>query len=253
MQDLDRALIVGERTYGKGLVQRQWPLEPYDLGTAIQITTAKYYVPSGRCIQKQDYGIRNEVFYRDSSYVDDDADNKFFTRNQREVYDHGGIYPDITVDQDSISLTVIDLLRKSYIFDFAVAYHQKNQQWKKPFEIDEKMIGEFKMFLQDRSYEASTVMDKEIKKLDKIVRAEGYSEDIQMLLSQMKEKVYKERQIVFDNNLEHIRELLKLELTEKYFDKNTREKIALVNDPQANEAIKVLQNQTEYKDILAIN
>ena len=250
LQDMDRAVIVGEPTFGKGLVQKVYTLDDQFDGK-LKITTAKYYVPSGRCIQKRDYGQNNDVFIRDSSATDSSA-HVYFTENKRKVYDHGGIYPDVTVRQDSMNYIVVDLIRKNLLFDFAVDYHQKHPEWQGDFIISDAIMDQFAAYLKEKNFKPTMIVDKELDKVKKIAQREGYSEKTLQLIKQLRDQFAGERKAIYRNNLEQIRVLLRLELAEKYYGKDFRQKLSLEDDRQAQETIRILQNQAQYKDILAI-
>ncbi len=249
-QDMDRAVIVGEPTFGKGLVQKVYTLDDQFDGR-LKITTAKYYVPSGRCIQKRDYGQNNDVFIRDSSATDSSA-HVYFTENKRKVYDHGGIYPDVTVRQDSMNYIVVDLIRKNLLFDFAVDYHQKHPEWRGDFIVNDKIMDLFAAYLKEKNFKPTMIVDNELDKVKKIARREGYSEKTLQLIKQLRDRFAGEREAIYQNNLEQIRVLLRLELAEKYYGKDFRQKLSLEDDRQAQETIHILQDQDQYKDILAI-
>ena len=138
-QDLDRAVIIGESTYGKGLVQKVYSIDNNE-GTKLKITTARYYIPSGRCIQKTDYGNKNDVFIRDSLMLLQSGTNEFYTRNKRKVEDKGGIYPDIKVASDSISYITMELIRKSLIFDYAVKFHHEHAAWQPDTQLADSVL-----------------------------------------------------------------------------------------------------------------
>ncbi len=250
LQDMDRAVIVGEPTFGKGLVQKVYTLDDQFDGR-LKITTAKYYVPSGRCIQKRDYGQNNDVFIRDSSATDSSA-HVYFTENKRKVYDHGGIYPDVTVRQDSMNYIVVDLIRKNLLFDFAVDYHQKHPEWRGDFIVNDKIMDLFAAYLKEKNFKPTMIVDNELDKVKKIARREGYSEKTLQLIKQLRDRFAGEREAIYQNNLEQIRVLLRLELAEKYYGKDFRQKLSLEDDRQAQETIHILQDQDQYKDILAI-
>ncbi len=250
LQDMDRAVIVGEPTFGKGLVQKVYTLDDQFDGK-LKITTAKYYVPSGRCIQKRDYGQNNNVFIRDSSATDSST-HVYFTENKRKVYDHGGIYPDVTVRQDSMNYIVVDLIRKNLLFDFAVDYHQKHPEWQGDFIISDAIMDQFAAYLKEKNFKPTMIVDKELDKVKKIAQREGYSEKTLQLIKQLRDQFAGERKAIYRNNLEQIRVLLRLELAEKYYGKDFRQKLSLEDDRQAQETIRILQNQAQYKDILAI-
>lgn len=250
LQDLDRAVIIGKATYGKGLVQKVYPIDD-KTDTKVKITTAKYYVPSGRCIQKKDYGLDNDVFARDSLSEKDNGSHLYYTRNKREVYDKGGIYPDISVNGDSINYVLIDLLRKSLIFDFAVEYHQNHSHWDGDYAVTDSLLDAFRLFLDKRGFESELVVKDEIARIEKVTEQNNYSDEIGSLLNQLKNKFEEEKIRDYENSREQIRKILRLELAEKYYGSDKRDQMALEADKQTKKAIEILLNSKNYTDILA--
>ena len=251
LQDMDRAVIIGEPTFGKGLVQKVYTLDE-QFGGKLKITTAKYYVPSGRCIQKRDYGENNDIFLRDSIAADSSS-HVFFTENKRKVFDHGGVYPDVTVHQDSMNYIVVDLIRKNLLFDFSVQYHQQHPEWQGDFVIDNNIMDRFSQYLKEKDFKPTFIVDRELNKVKKIAGREGYSEKTLELIEKLRNQFENEREAIYLNNLEQIRTLLRLELAEKYYGKDLRHKLSLQDDNQAQETIRILQDKAQYKDILAIH
>ncbi|HID39486.1 MAG TPA: S41 family peptidase, partial [Calditrichaeota bacterium] len=251
LQDMDRAVIVGEPTFGKGLVQKVYTLDDQFDGK-LKITTAKYYVPSGRCIQKRDYGENNEIFLRDST-VEDSSSHVFFTKNKRKVYDHGGIYPDVTVHQDTMNYIVVDLIRKNLMFDFAVRYQQQHPEWQGDFSINDDIMNQFSEYLTEKDFKPTLIVDRELNKVEKIARREGYSKSTLEMLKKLRSQFENEREAIYQSNLDKIRTILLLELGEKYYGKDFRHKLSLQDDKQAQETIRILQDKAQYKDILAIH
>lgn len=154
LQDLDRAVVVGHATFGKGLVQTVVPISN---DAAIKITTAKYYIPSGRLIQKQDYF--------DNDIVEDYAqtDTLFYTQNHRRVYGGGGITPDVTVKSDTMNRVARDIWRKNYLFQYAVDYHNAHQEEKWPFQVTDSDYDSFISYVQMQGYEYHSSTDKLFK------------------------------------------------------------------------------------------
>ncbi|MBN2383629.1 S41 family peptidase [bacterium] len=161
LQDLDRALIVGERTYGKGLVQRQYPLEPRSLGTALQITTAKYFTPSQRCIQKS-YKTQHDLlaFHVEKTHtpLDEERDQVFFSRGGRKLEGGGGIVPDIVLEQTFPDI-LLKLLIKDMFFSFAINFASQHQSIERDFEVSDQLFDEFRAFAEQGGVEEITEQD----------------------------------------------------------------------------------------------
>ncbi len=250
LQDLDRAVIVGEPTFGKGLVQKVFNIDKIN-DVKLKITTAKYYIPSGRSIQKRDYASKNGVIITDSSVVKD-QNHIFYTRNKREVHDRGGIEPDILVKGDSLSNISVELIRKNLLFDFAVKYHQKQPQWNdSSFTITQAMFDEFNEFLKEKNFRFTIEGEKELSHLKKLVQKRGYNSGIVQLIDELKKKLEVNKKLEFERNVPQIKELLRLELAEKYFGSKMRSRLALENDPQVERAQTLLTDLSDYKKILA--
>ena len=150
---MDRGVIIGRRSYGKGLVQQTRKLS---YNSQLKVTVAKYYIPSGRCIQALDYSNRNE----DGSVgtVPDSLISTFYTRNGREVKDGGGVMPDIKMKNEEIADVTISIIRKRLIFDFATEFRYKNEEIAavEDFEITDEIFDDFISFLSDKEYEYTT-------------------------------------------------------------------------------------------------
>ncbi|MBD3224293.1 MAG: PDZ domain-containing protein [Caldithrix sp.] len=251
LQDLDRAVIMGEPTYGKGLVQKVYNLDKYK-ETKLKMTTAKYYIPSGRCIQKKDYGLHNEVFARDSSDTLDNEEHAYYTRNKRVVYDKGGIYPDIIVEDDSMSYFSLQLLKKNLLFDFAVQFHSNQPDWLDKNVVTDSILMAFREFGMQNEFKFDFQGHRELKRLKQIADNNQYSPEIKNLISELESKLNEQAKHAFDDNRQQIKKLLHLELVEKYAGRKARYKYTLKDDQQIARATEVLKDMSAYNDILAI-
>ncbi len=251
LQDMDRAVIVGEKTFGKGLVQKVYNVDKHS-DTKVKITTAKYYIPSGRSIQKKDYGYENEVVVDD---LNDDGivHDLYFTQNKREVFDHGGIQPDVYVRSDSLNYVVIELIRKNMLFNFAVQYYRDNPNWTGDFEINDEIINKFKTYLSENEFDYNIEGSSEINRLKKIVSNKTASKEMSDLIAQLEQKLMLEKEDYLKNCGMQIKKFLKLELAEKYFGRKGSYKYTIENDAQVSGALDVLKNHSEYNKILAVN
>ncbi len=176
LQDLDRAVIIGNRSFGKGLVQSTRSL-PYD--GMLKVTIAKYYIPSGRLIQEVDYGNRNE----DGTYkktITDSTARVFYTAHGREVREGGGIMPDIKVEPREMKRIVYNIMRDQWDFDFATKYvaeHGKDIPNPTDFEVTDEIFNEFKAFINPEKFEYDKVCEQQLATLRKTATAEGYMND----------------------------------------------------------------------------
>ncbi|HES59103.1 MAG: S41 family peptidase [Calditrichaceae bacterium] len=251
-QDLDRAVIIGESTYGKGLVQKVYSIDNNE-GTKLKITTARYYIPSGRCIQKTDYGNKNDVFIRDSLMLLQSGTNEFYTRNKRKVEDKGGIYPDIKVASDSISYITMELIRKSLIFDYAVKFHHEHAAWQPDTQLADSVLTMFKKYIQNKKVTFDIEGERELDKLEKIASTQKYSDNILMLIKELKKEIAEQKESSFKNHADEIAKVLNAELTEKYLGNKERDRILLSEDDPVLEAVSILKNDNRYDKILALN
>ncbi len=252
LQDLDRAVILGGPTYGKGLVQKVYSIDN-NAGAKLKITTARYYIPSGRCIQKTDYGNKNDVFIRDSLMQILTGTKEFYTRNKRKVEDKGGIYPDIKVLSDSLSYMTLDLIRKSLIFDFAVQFHNEHQNWQPDRQLADSILTMFKFYIENKDIHYDMEGDRELIKLEKIASTQNYSKEIVKLIEELKNELKEQKEISFEKNKDELTKVLNAELTEKYLGTKERDYILLVDDKPVTEAVNILKNDNRYSKILAVN
>ncbi len=253
LQDLDRAIIVGTETFGKGLVQKVYNIDK-NSSTKIKVTTAKYYIPSGRCVQKQDYTESKSIFYNGETDTIPDIDQayQFYTTNQREVYEKGGITPDRYIKVDDIHFVVIELLKSSLFFNFSVNYHQQNPEWTGEMGVTGEIFEEFITFARSEDFEYLIEGENELNSFLDTAREFDLPQNIiasgEELLAQL--NALKESDILSQNN--EIKQLLLSDLTEKYYGNTEKIRYSLKQDEQLHEAIDVVLNKGEYKKILAI-
>ncbi|MBI9061056.1 MAG: S41 family peptidase [Marinilabiliaceae bacterium] len=248
LQDLDRAVVVGQRSFGKGLVQTTRNLS---YNAKLKVTTAKYYIPSGRCIQALDYTHRNE----DGSVglVPDSLISEFQTKNGRKVFDGGGISPDIKVEIQKYANITFALVAQQVIFDYVTDFAIANKTIASPeeFELTDDIYNEFKAFVkakEDFRYESRS-QDK-LKDLIKIAKREDYydvaSEEFEKLEAVLKLDVEK------DLNLfqEEIKEIMSMEIAKRYYYQKGAVKVSLKRDKELDEAMLLLKDLTQYDGLL---
>ncbi len=247
IQDLDRGVVIGKKSFGKGLVQQTRKLS---YNSQLKVTVAKYYTPSGRCIQALDYGNRNE----DGSVgkVADSLKTAFSTRNGRTVYDGGGVDPDITVEQDMYAEIVGSILSKQLIFDFATDFVLANDSIALPgeFKITNKLYEEFVTFVSDKDYEYETHTEKELDQLIEQADEDSYT-DLVGDLEALKEKLISYKEDDIHKYQSQISELILSELMSRYYYQEGRVKAALEDDDVLDKAIEVLNDSKKYKEILS--
>ena len=247
MQDLDRGVVVGKRSFGKGLVQQTRKLS---YNSQLKVTVAKYHTPSGRCIQALDYGNRND----DGSVgkVADSLKTAFQTRNGRTVYDGGGVEPDITIEQDMYAEIVGSILSKQLIFDFATEFVLSHDSIAAPgvFKISDDLYEEFVSFVSDKDYEYETHTEKDLSKLIEQADEDNYAEFKEDLLA-LKEKLIAYKEDDIHTYQSQISELILSELMSRYYYQEGRVKAALEDDIVLEEAVAILQDSKKYKGILS--
>jgi len=248
LQDLDRAVIVGQRTFGKGLVQTTRPLS---YNSKLKVTTAKYYIPSGRCIQALDYSHRNE----DGSVgkVPDSLMTEFKTKNGRKVYDGGGVMPDVKIEPEYLSKIAVGLISQNFIFDFATEYANRVAKIDSAskFSITDKDYEDFIKFLSDKKFDYKTQSESKLKELIEIAEKEKYYDHAKDAFEDLKTKISHDRTKDLEVFKPEIKELLNEEIVSRYYFQKGRIKFALSNDLEVKKAIEILQNQEEYKKILS--
>ncbi len=248
IQDLDRGIIVGQRSFGKGLVQITRPLS---YNTQLKVTTAKYYIPSGRCIQAHDFAHRNE----DGSVgiIPDSLISEFKTRNGRIVKDGGGITPDVIVSSDPLSQVTTELFLRNLIFDFATEYYWSHPELKSisGFSFTDKDYTDFRSFLVERDFNYKTFTEASLNQLITNAKKEKYYDLHKDLFSQL------EKEIVHDLNYDltlfrdEITELLEEEIISRYFYESGAIAWGISKDEQINKALEVLNNNELYTNILS--
>ncbi len=248
VQDLDRGIIVGERTFGKGLVQN---IRPVDFGGHVKITTAKYYIPSGRCIQAIDYSHRNE----DGSVgrVPDSLTTVYKTKNGRTVRDGGGIVPDIkSADERKMNIAYYIYVQNSY-FDFANQYVAQHQSIAKPseFTLSDTDFQSFKEYLVAKKFTYKTESEKMFAEFQDLVKSEGIdkytSEELKALELKLKPDVMRN----VDDNKADIVELLSLEIIKRYYFQKGEIEYALRFDNELKSAIENLTDKSLYDNLLS--
>ena len=249
LQDLDRAVIIGNRTFGKGLVQTLRNL-PYN--SSMKITTAKYYIPSGRCVQAIDYSRRNA----DGSIArtPDSLTNVFHTAAGREVRDGGGIRPDIEVKMDKTPNIVFYLVNDDMIFDYATQYVIKHPTIAKveDFQLTESDYSDFKEMLKKRNFSYDRQSEAMLKKLKEMAEFEGYLENASEEFSALEKKLQHNLELELDRFSKDIKPLLAEEILKRYYFEKGAVQESLKDDADLKKALEVLQNPEEYKKVLTV-
>ena len=250
IQDLDRGVIIGRRSYGKGLVQQSRKLS---YNSQLKVTVAKYYIPSGRCIQALDYSNRNE----DGSVgkVPDSLTSTFYTRNGREVKDGGGVMPDIKIKNDEVADITISIIRKRLIFDFATQFQYKNEEIVavEEFEITDEIFNDFISFLEDKEYEYTTATEEALDIFKEITDEEGTTELIENEFKLLLEKIKSNKKNDLQNSKQELKEFLANEIVSRYYYQEGRIIERLQHDKDIEESLILLENLDEYESILKVD
>lgn len=248
-QDYDRGVIVGQKSFGKGLVQISRELS---YNSHVKITTAKYYTPSGRCIQSIDYSHKNEDGSADK--VPDSLINEFRTKNGRIVFDGGGIDPDITTERIEMMPVSYALLKNGYIFDYASKYRFENEKIAEPkdFKLTDQDFKEFIHWLGDKELTYDTRVEQNLKTLVAQAKKEQYYNAIKNDLEVLKSEISHSKANDLQENKSQILTLLEEEIASRYYYQRGSIESVFDEDPDITEAIKVLNDETRYKKLLNI-
>jgi carboxyl-terminal processing protease len=247
LQDYDRAVLVGERTFGKGLVQATRPLS---YNSQLKVTTAKYYIPSGRCIQEIDYAHRAE----DGTLgkFPDSLRTAFKTTAGRTVYDGGGVAPDIEVQDREIADITRILLQKSYLFDYATRYRAEHASIPaaRAFKLSDADYQKFVAFLQGKNISYSTDAEKALTDLSKKVKEEKHYDDVKLELEAVRKKITVNKANDLQRFKPEIKELLEQEIVSRYYFEKGRTEAGFDDDPNIIAAVAVLNDPNRYAALL---
>lgn len=248
LQDYDRAVLIGQRSFGKGLVQITKDLS---YNTKMKVTTSKYYIPSGRCIQAIDYGHRQA----DGSFgkLPDSLRVPFKTKNGRLVLDGAGIDPDIATKSADQSEYVKTLVKSKMIFYFANKYYfdNPNDKPKENFSLESKTMGEFETWLKNQKFVYETADQKAIDALIKSSKESGDFAKMKSNLDDLKKVADLNTQGLVKKNWEQIKEALELEILSRYYYQKAMKFVAFEKDKDIQEALKLFGNPQKYKSLLA--
>jgi len=247
IQDLDRGVIIGERTFGKGLVQNIVSL-PYN--SRMKMTVAKYYIPSGRCIQAIDYFDQNNNGRPDK--IPDSLVSEFKTAGDRLVYDGGGIVPDIDVESRQFSQITGDLFAQNYIFNFANDFVLDHPTIVEPaeFKIDDITYGKFKSYVAGQDFDYLTETENLIERIRNSAEREGYLASVDPIIDSLEMGVRKDKLNDIENHRSEIEELIKFEIVSRYYYQKGKVIATLENDNDIERAIDILTDKALYQSIL---
>lgn len=247
LQDLDRAVIVGTTSYGKGLVQRTYDL---DYGSKIKLTIAKYYTPSGRCVQRLEYYDKAEG--ERPKEIADSLVKIFKTNNGRDVIDGRGIEPDVEVIPKEYSRLTATIFRENLIFDFASDYFIENEEISSPssFNLTDEEYASFKKYVLDHEFTYSTASEEMLKKMKETAEEEGFYDESKAEYEALMSKVVPSKERDLEKFKSEIKRMLENEIVSRYFYQTGRAQHAFKGDQDIKKAIEVLKNKKEYNTIL---
>lgn len=248
LQDLDRAVIIGQRSFGKGLVQQTMNM-PYN--SLIKMTIAKYYTPSGRCIQALDYAHREAD--GDATKVADSLMKEYKTTTGRSVYDGNGIYPDVFVKPvDYHSITKV-LVNKDFVFDYATKFRSENPKIDEPkkFKLGDAAYEKFVTYLSSKDYNYDTPMEAALNELAEQTKKEGKSNEIKAEFDALRAKVYHSKKNDLNQFRNEIKEILENEIVSRYYFEHGRFEQSFQYDKELKEAMRVIAEKDTLTAILA--
>jgi len=247
IQDLDRGVVIGQRTYGKGLVQQTRPLS---FNSQLKVTVAKYYIPSGRCIQALDYSHRHEDGSVDK--VSDSLITAFKTRNGRIVYDGGGVAPDVAMEPIKYSNIASSLSTKPLIFDYATKYRIAHPTIAKAkeFKLTDAEYNDFMNYLTDKEYDYVTKSEKDFEGLVASAEKEKYYDGAKAEFEALRTRIQHNKKEDLVKFKPEIKVLLEQEISSRYYYQTGRLESSLSEDPEIKEAMAVLKDSPRYKSIL---
>ena len=272
LQDLDRGVVIGSTTFGKGLVQTVYPLQERD--AVIKITTAKYYTPSGRSIQKEDYSSRRtrkmergddgerDIFDTfgsgdtgsDSSKTQADRPNEkqvFKTAKGRSVYANGGITPDIEIASHEYTVYFREVLKRGLIFDYATNFVAHHARIDSDFAVDENLIIDFEKYLQHRNFNYVSAAEKQMEEIERLAKKNNYGAPAMDKIDVLRGELTAEKQKDFQNSKTFIAMTLEQEIVSRYFGNRARILTSFKYDKPYLAAVALLKNQDKYRQVLA--
>jgi carboxyl-terminal processing protease len=247
LQDLDRAVIVGSTSFGKGLVQRTYDLK---YGSKVKLTIAKYYTPSGRCVQRLEYYDKKEG--DKPSEIADSLLKSFKTVNGREVIDGRGIEPDEKTGSETMSKFTKALVQNHILFNYATEYRQQNTEIApvEKFKLSDQDLMNFKQFLLKQDFAYSSSSEEQLKKWKETTEKEGDFDKIKTEYDAILSKLSSTKESNFEKSKDEIRDILENEIVSRYYYQNGRIINGFTSDKSIEKSIEILQNSSRYNTIL---
>ena len=246
LQDLDRAVVVGSRSFGKGLVQRPKPLT---YGTQLKVTISRYYTPSGRCIQALDYWNRddkgNAVRVKQENY------NAFKTKNGRPVFDGGGVVPDLELSETKVSKLTKHIVEQDYIFNYATKYYYNNSVSDlMSFKLSDADFNDFNSYLKSNNFAYKTKTEEALAKVLDVAKEEELDDDLKASYSAIISKLNSVKRDAITTNRTQLKTLLENEIIKRYFYREGLYKYFLANNTEVKRANQILNNPSTYNEFL---
>ncbi|MBO5810004.1 MAG: S41 family peptidase [Bacteroidales bacterium] len=249
IQDFDRGVIVGQRTFGKGLVQN---ILPMNYNTQMKVTVSKYYIPSKRCIQEIDYSKKSK---NDTVAMNDTLGPQFKTANGRIVYEGHGIQPDVKIEPEMVSTITVHLYAQNMIFKYANKFYKEHKSIAAPneFEITDEIYDDFVKFVEQQDFKYTSESEKDFELLVETAKLEGYYEKIKPQLDILENELKNHKDNDLINNKKEISEILKMEIVGRYYFQKGKIISTLKDDVELNRAVEILLNsngENEYENLL---
>ena len=249
LQDLDRAVVIGSRTYGKGLVQS---IRDLAYNTSLKLTTAKYYIPSGRCIQEVDYKQKRNAATNATKTSETAADSIFHTRNGRTVMSGRGIRPDVEVHHDTLQNIVYYLSNDDVLINYGTHYCQTHSRPASvaDFKITDADFQEFRQMIIDAKFTYDRISDRRLQDLKKTAQFEGYYDDAKAEFEALEAKLTHNLAAEIDRHENDIRQLMAVEIVKRYFYEAGTIQESLKQDVDLKKAQEILADMEQYNKIL---
>nr|WP_194775510.1 S41 family peptidase [Pararhodonellum marinum] len=247
LQDYDRAVLVGRTTFGKGLVQSTIPLS---YNAQVKVTTAKYYIPSGRCIQAIDYSKKDTA--GNGNVIADSLRNEFRTKGGRIVMDGAGIEPDELVEQKNYAPIIYSLVARNLVFEYGNEFFRKNESIgpARTFEVSDEVYEDFVNWLQDKDYDYTTRVEKTIEDLEKYAEKEKYYDEIKEEIEKLKKSVTHSKEQDLITFKDEVKDALKDELVSRYYYQEGVIEASLDRDKEIAKSLQLIRDQKLYAQLL---